>query len=286
MELNGTRIIPATVEQTWAALNNPEVLKRCINGCESLERMGEDGLQAVVALKVGPVSARFKGSVKLLNVQAPNSYTLQFDGQGGVAGFGKGSADVSLLPAPEAAPGHTQLSYAARATVGGKMAQVGSRLVDAAAGKITEDFFTAFEAVLREMHATPAEEAAPAATAATAAPAVTAAPAALAPPTPPAVPDVPAGPAQVVVSPFERAVALASPTHAAAAAEAAAMVAAVTVPVPAAAPAPAPVSAPVSASAAAPAAVIPTEPAPASGNGLKWAAVAVLAALVLYFVLR
>ncbi len=312
MELNGTRIIPATVEQTWAALNDPEVLKRCINGCESLERVGDDGLAAVVALKVGPVSARFKGSVKLLNVQAPNSYTLQFDGQGGVAGFGKGSADVSLLPAPEGDPGHTQLSYAARATVGGKMAQVGSRLVDAAAGKITEDFFTAFESVLREMHAAPAPA--------------------------PAAGVAPVAPADAVVSPFERAVAMASPTHAAATAAAQAAVSAAAALPPAAtgatasasqpsaeaalalptatgaAPAPASASALASAAATATAtaaaaaaaasatATVPVsaplpEPvsahtaaqpgsAPVGGNGLKWAAVAVLAALVLYFVLR
>ena len=144
MELKGERLIPASVDTTWAALNNPEILKACITGCESLERTGDDGFQALVAVRVGPVSAKFKGNLKMTDVQAPNSYTINFDGQGGVAGFGKGSADVSL-----AAEGSgTKLSYVARAQVGGKMAQVGSRLIDAAAGKIAEDFFTAFEAAL------------------------------------------------------------------------------------------------------------------------------------------
>jgi carbon monoxide dehydrogenase subunit G len=145
MELQGERLIPASVDTTWAALNDPEVLKACIAGCESLERTGDDSMAAVVAVKVGPVNARFKGKLKLNNVQAPNSYTINFDGQGGVAGFGKGSADVAL--AAEGA--QTRLKYNARAQVGGKMAQVGSRLIDAAAGKITDDFFKAFEAHLQ-----------------------------------------------------------------------------------------------------------------------------------------
>ena len=146
MEMQGERLIPATVEQTWAALNDPEVLKACIAGCESVERTGPDTMTAVVALRVGPVSARFKGNIAMTNVNAPHGYTLNFDGQGGVAGFGKGSADVSL-----AAQGPTQtlLKYTARATVGGKMAQIGSRLVDATAAKLAEDFFKAFEAHLQ-----------------------------------------------------------------------------------------------------------------------------------------
>ncbi len=142
MELQGERLIPASVDTTWAALNDPEVLKACIAGCETLERTGDDAMTAVVALKVGPVSARFKGNLKMTNVQPPTGYTINFDGQGGVAGFGKGSADVALTPEGTG----TRLKYNARAQVGGKMAQVGSRLIDAAAGKITEDFFKAFEA--------------------------------------------------------------------------------------------------------------------------------------------
>jgi len=160
MELQGERLIPAPIDKTWAALNDPDTLKACIAGCESLERSGDDGFNAVVAVKVGPVSARFKGSLKMSNVQAPNSYTINFDGQGGVAGFGKGSADVAL-----AAEGQqTRLKYNARAQVGGKMAQVGSRLIDAAAGKITDDFFKAFEANLQAQTAgAPAPEPVPAA---------------------------------------------------------------------------------------------------------------------------
>ncbi len=146
MELSGERIIPASVDATWAALNDPEILKACIAGCESLERVGDDGFVAVVAMKIGPVSARFKGSLKLTNVNPPTSYTINFDGQGGVAGFGKGSADVALTAVDAAS---TRLTYQARATVGGKMAQIGSRLIDATAGKITDDFFKAFEAQLQ-----------------------------------------------------------------------------------------------------------------------------------------
>jgi uncharacterized protein len=146
MELIGERTIPATVDKTWASLNDPEVLKACIAGCETMERTGDDTLAAVVALKVGPVSARFKGKLAMTNITPPTGYTINFDGQGGVAGFGKGSADVTLSPQGET---QTLLKYTARATVGGKMAQIGSRLIDATAAKITEDFFKAFEAHLQ-----------------------------------------------------------------------------------------------------------------------------------------
>ena len=159
MELIGERLIPAPLTATWEALNNPEALKACIAGCESLERTEPDVLAAVLAVKVGPVSARFKGTLKMSNVQAPHRYAIAFDGQGGVAGFGKGSADVSL--SPEGAD--TRLRYSAKAQVGGKMAQIGSRLVDAAAAKITDDFFSAFEQRLRPPgEAAPAEAAKPA----------------------------------------------------------------------------------------------------------------------------
>jgi len=145
MELSGERTISASVPDTWAALNDPETLKACVAGCESLERVADDAFVAVVAMRIGPVSARFKGNLKLTNVQAPTSYTINFDGQGGVAGFGKGSADVSLAAID---PITTRLAYQARATVGGKMAQIGSRLIDATAAKITDDFFAAFGAQL------------------------------------------------------------------------------------------------------------------------------------------
>ncbi|WP_280151114.1 carbon monoxide dehydrogenase subunit G [Piscinibacter sp. XHJ-5] len=140
MELQGEKLIPTDLQRTWEALNDPDTLKACIAGCESLERDG-DGFRAVVAVKVGPVSARFNGKVVLGNVQPPRSYTISFEGQGGAAGFGKGSADVALEP--EGAS--TRLRYNATAQVGGRMAQIGSRLVDAAARKLTDDFFAAFE---------------------------------------------------------------------------------------------------------------------------------------------
>jgi carbon monoxide dehydrogenase subunit G len=146
MELQGERVIPASVDKTWASLNDPEVLKACIAGCETLERTGDATMTAVVALKIGPVSARFKGNLAMTNIVAPTGYTINFDGQGGVAGFGKGSADVALTAQGAQ---QTLLKYTARATVGGKMAQIGSRLIDATAAKITEDFFKAFEAHLQ-----------------------------------------------------------------------------------------------------------------------------------------
>jgi uncharacterized protein len=143
MELHGQRTIAASRDATWAALNDPETLKACIAGCESLERTGDDAYAAVVAMRIGPVSARFRGNLKMIDVDPPNGYTIVFDGQGGVAGFGKGSAVVRLAPA-EGAGESTLLSYDAKATVGGKLAQIGSRLVDAAAKKVADDFFKNF----------------------------------------------------------------------------------------------------------------------------------------------
>ena len=162
MELKGERLIPAPVATTWAALNDPGTLKACIAGCESLERTGPDGFAAVVALKIGPVSARFRGNLRMSDVNPPHGYTIHFDGQGGAAGFGKGSADVKLEAEGE---GATRLAYLARATVGGKIAQIGSRLDDATAAKITDDFFKAFEAQVRSSmpEAVAAAPAAPAA---------------------------------------------------------------------------------------------------------------------------
>ncbi|MCX5592095.1 CoxG family protein [Alcaligenes endophyticus] len=146
MEIKDERLIPGSLQATWDALNNPDVLKACIPGCESLEREGDDGFNTLVALKIGPVSARFKGRVKLTNIQAPRSYTLNFEGQGGVAGFGRGSADVELLEEGE----QTLLKYNATAQVGGKMAQLGSRLIDATVQKLTDEFFSAFEKHTKE----------------------------------------------------------------------------------------------------------------------------------------
>lgn len=162
MNLQGERLIAAAPEATWAALNDPDTLKACIAGCETLERVADDEYLATMAMRIGPVNARFKGRLKLENIVPPSSYTIAFDGQGGVAGFGKGSADVKL--APEGIG--TRLSYAAKAQVGGKLAQVGSRLIEGAASKIADDFFAAFESRL----APAAEKAEAAITAPTAAP--------------------------------------------------------------------------------------------------------------------
>lgn len=160
MELSGSRTIPAPQQATWDALDDPATLRSCIAGCESLDRTDDGALAALVSMRVGPVAARFKGRLARSDVDAPNGCTLAFDGQGGVAGFGKGTAVVRLAPAEDGRA--TTLSYEAKATVGGKLAQIGSRLVDAAAAKVADDFFAAFEATMRERHAPVVEaEAAP-----------------------------------------------------------------------------------------------------------------------------
>lgn len=156
MKLQGERLLPTPRAQAWAALNDPAVLQRCIAGCERMERDGDHQFVTAVSVKLGPVAARFKGTLRLADVVPPQSYTIHFEGQGGVAGFGKGSAQVALADAGE----HTRLSYVAEAQVGGKLAQLGSRLIDAAAGKVAADFFTAFEADLRQ-HAMAPEAAQP-----------------------------------------------------------------------------------------------------------------------------
>lgn len=145
MEMNGTRTVPAPVARVWQALNDTETLKGCIPGCESLESDGENAYRMVMAAKVGPVSARFTGKMRLVDVDAPHSYTLHFEGSGGAAGFVKGSAHVTLTPDGAAA---TTLTYAAKAQVGGKLAQIGSRLIDGAAQKLTDDSFTRFVAIV------------------------------------------------------------------------------------------------------------------------------------------
>ncbi|MFA7505487.1 MAG: carbon monoxide dehydrogenase subunit G [Burkholderiaceae bacterium] len=145
MKLEGQKTIPASIERTWAALNDPEILRDSITGCESLEQTAEDEYAAAMKIRIGPVNARFKGKLKLSDIVPPRSYRIAFEGQGGAAGFGKGNADIRLEPAEDDA---TLLAYVAEAQVGGKIAQIGSRLVDAAAAKIAEDFFTAFEARL------------------------------------------------------------------------------------------------------------------------------------------
>jgi carbon monoxide dehydrogenase subunit G len=141
MEMTSTRIVPAPLAEVWAALNDPEALKASLPGCESLERVSDDEWRAVMAAKVGPVSARFSGTMRMQDSTPPSGYTLKFEGQGGAAGFANGEARVSLA---SAVGDQTALTYAVKAQVGGKLAQIGSRLVDGAAAKIADDFFARF----------------------------------------------------------------------------------------------------------------------------------------------
>jgi hypothetical protein len=144
MEFAGRYIIPATPEATWAALNDPNVLKACIPGCESLEQVDPTRFAASVRLKIGPMSATFKGNVQLSEPDPPRRCLLKGEGQGGVAGFAKGEAEVFLNPED----GATALVYSAKATVGGKLAQIGQRLVDGAVRQIADDFFSRFASEL------------------------------------------------------------------------------------------------------------------------------------------
>jgi carbon monoxide dehydrogenase subunit G len=142
MEISSTRLIAAAPEAVWQALNDPAALKECIPGCESFERESDTQWRAVLAAKVGPVSARFTGTMELADVVPPTSYTMRFKGQGGAAGFAQGEAQVKLSAAPQG----TSLAYTAKAQVGGKLAQIGSRLIDGAAAKLADDFFERFAA--------------------------------------------------------------------------------------------------------------------------------------------
>jgi hypothetical protein len=140
MEMTGEQLVPASQQDTWNALNDPEVLKACIPGCESIERSGENEFGVRMVARIGPVSAKFKGKLSLSDIRPPSSYAMAFEGQGGPAGFAKGSARVSL----SAEGAQTRLRYEAKANIGGKLAQIGSRLVDAAAKKVSDDFFRSF----------------------------------------------------------------------------------------------------------------------------------------------
>jgi uncharacterized protein len=139
--MTNSRVVPAPPPIVWAALNDPDVLKDSLPGCESLERIDESTWKATVAAKVGPVSARFSGTMKIVQSNPPDGYTLRFEGQGGAAGFANGDAKVTLTPAENDA---TTLTYDVKAQVGGKIAQIGSRLIDGAAAKIADEFFARF----------------------------------------------------------------------------------------------------------------------------------------------
>jgi len=150
MELTGERILPLPRERVWDALNDPEILKVSVPGCESLERVDDTHYKVVMAAAVGPVKARFNGKLTLTDLRAPEAYSLSFEGSGGAAGFGKGTAQVELAPEGSG----TKLVYRANAQVGGRLAQVGARLIDGVAKKMAEEFFGRFtEALAPEMPA-------------------------------------------------------------------------------------------------------------------------------------
>ncbi len=163
MEMQATRQLAVSQQQVWNALNDPAVLKACIPGCERLEPNGDNQYAVGVVVKIGPMAARFSGKVLLSDIHAPNSYRISFDGQGGAAGFGKGQADVQLAPAAEGCG--CILSYTVRAQVGGKMAQMGQRLIDGVAKSMAEDFFSRFDAEMKKRHPAAYEAAAQAAAA-------------------------------------------------------------------------------------------------------------------------
>ncbi len=141
MEITGQQLIPAPRQQVWDALTDPVVLKACLPGCESVERMSPERFEVVITSAIGPLRARFKGSLTLTDIVAPQSCVMVFEGQGGAIGFGKGTSRVELSETNEG----TALDYRAEAQVGGKLAQVGGRLIDSVARKMSDDFFRAFK---------------------------------------------------------------------------------------------------------------------------------------------
>lgn len=152
MDMQGTRQLSVSQQQAWDALNDPDVLRACIPGCESIAATAPNAYALVNAFKIGPVAAKFRGSITLTDIEAPSRYTLNFDGNGGAAGFGKGSARVTLTPGA----GGCELAYTANATVGGKIAQVGQRLVDGVAKSMAERFFQRFEEEMQKRYPSPA----------------------------------------------------------------------------------------------------------------------------------
>ena len=148
MDMQGSRQLAITQQQAWTALNDPAVLKTCIPGCDKVEATGENQYAIGMSLKIGPVSAKFSGKITLTDIMPPASYKLSFEGQGGPAGFGKGSAAVKLTPNADGC----DLSYTANASVGGKIAQLGQRLIDGAAKSMAEDFFKRFDNEMQRQH--------------------------------------------------------------------------------------------------------------------------------------
>lgn len=146
MKMSGEQRIEASVERVWEALNDPKVLKASIPGCESLEKKSDTEMAATVTLKIGPVKAKFNGEVELKDLNPPHSYTIVGEGKGGIAGFAKGGADVSLAKDGDA----TILTYTAKADVGGKIAQLGSRLIDSTSKKLAGEFFKKFGKIVEK----------------------------------------------------------------------------------------------------------------------------------------
>jgi carbon monoxide dehydrogenase subunit G len=165
MDMSGERRIPAARTRVWEALNDPEMLRAAIPGCESVTRTADDAFEAKLALKIGPMAAKFGAKVKLENVNPPASYTISGEGNGGAMGFAKGGADVAL---EDVGPEETVLRYTVKAQVGGKMAQLGARLIDSTAKQMSDQFFDRFAAALTPP--APEPEAAPQAAVAPAAP--------------------------------------------------------------------------------------------------------------------
>ena len=147
MKMTGEVVLPADKARVWAALNDAEVLKASLPGCQSLEKSSDTEFKAVMKVKVGPVSATFKGNVNLTEIDAPTSYKIVGEGEGGVAGFAKGAAAVHLS---EAEGGATRLAYDVDAQIGGKLAQLGSRLIDGVAKKLADEFFANFAKAVAE----------------------------------------------------------------------------------------------------------------------------------------
>ena len=148
MDMQGSRDLAITQQQAWDALNDPAVLKTCIPGCDKVEVSGVNQYVMGMSLKIGPVSAKFSGKITLSDINPPTSYKLSFEGQGGPAGFGKGSAEVKLTPITDGC----ELSYTVHASVGGKIAQLGQRLIDGAAKSMAEDFFKRFDQEMQRQH--------------------------------------------------------------------------------------------------------------------------------------
>ena len=142
--MTGEQLIPLSQQRVWEALNDPAILKSCIPGCESIEKISDTEYKVAMTAAIGPVKAKFNGKLLLADLNPPHSYSIAFEGSGGAAGFGKGAAQVSLLPEGSG----MRLTYKATASVGGKLAQIGSRLIDGVAKKMSDDFFARFNATV------------------------------------------------------------------------------------------------------------------------------------------